>query len=185
MKKIISLLLVFTFGLSSCEKDDICDANTPTTPRLVISFYEIKTPTVAKNVTNLKVIGKDQPNGIIFNKSGDSITKYQTSANTISIPLKTNEDSVTYSFILDSGNPNPAAINTDVIKFNYTRQNVYVSRACGFKTIFQLNPLSLADPVSTPFEQTDPANDGLWMQRVIVLQSNVESENETHIKVLF
>lgn len=38
MKKILYFLLVFTFGLSSCEKDDICDANTPTTPRMLISF---------------------------------------------------------------------------------------------------------------------------------------------------
>ncbi|WP_428228862.1 DUF6452 family protein [Flavobacterium sp.] len=185
MKKIISLLLVFSFGLSSCEKDDICDANTPTTPRLVISFYDITAPSTLKNVTNVKVIGKDQPQGIVFNKSGDSITKYLTSASTISVPLKTDEDTVTYSFIFDANNPNPAAINTDVIKFNYTRQNVYVSRACGFKTTFVLNPLSTTTPISTPFEQTDPNNDGLWMQRVIVLQSNVESENETHIKVLF
>ncbi|WP_394777064.1 DUF6452 family protein [Flavobacterium sp.] len=184
MKKIIALLLVFTFGLSSCEKDDICDANTPTTPRLVISFFDITAPTTPKNVTNLKVIGEGQTEGIIFNKTGTEITKYQTSANTISIPLKTDDNSTTYTFILDSGNANPAAINTDVIKFNYTHNNVYVSRACGFKTLFTLNPSEL-EPLSTPFEQTDPGNDGLWMQRVIVLQSNVESENETHIKVLF
>ncbi|KQB37416.1 DUF6452 family protein [Flavobacterium aquidurense] len=184
MKKIISLLLVFTFGLSSCEKDDICDANTPTTPRLVISFFDITAPTVAKNLTNLKVIGEGQTNGIIFNESGTDITKYLTSGNTVSIPLKTDADTVTYTFILDSGNANPAAVNTDVIKFNYTRQNVYVSRACGFKTIFTLNP-AVTEPPSAPFEQTDPNNDGLWMQRVIVLQPNVESENETHIKVLF
>ena len=57
MKKIISLLLLFTFGLSSCEKDDICDANTPTTPRLVITFYDNAAPTTLKTVTNLKVVG--------------------------------------------------------------------------------------------------------------------------------
>lgn len=185
MKKLICLLLVFTFGLSSCEKDDICDPNTPTTPRLVISFFEVKTPTLAKNVTNLKVIGLNMKQGIVFNKtSTDTIQKYLTNANTVSIPLKPDADTVTYSFIFDSGNPNPAAVNTDVIKFNYTRQNVYVSRACGFKTVFTLNEQSIVPP-STPFEQTDPTNDGLWMQRVIVTQSNINSENEVHIKVLF
>ena len=48
MKKIISFLLLFAFGLSGCEKDDICDANTPTTPRLIISFYDYNNPTVKK-----------------------------------------------------------------------------------------------------------------------------------------
>ena len=69
MKKLISLLLLFTFGLSSCEKDDICDANTPTTPRLVMTFYDISSPTKTKNVTNLKVIGDGMEEGIVFNES--------------------------------------------------------------------------------------------------------------------
>lgn len=185
MKKIIALLLVFTFGLSSCEKDDICDANTPTTPRLVIAFFEITTPLVPKNVVNLKVIGEGETNGIIFNATATDATKYQTNANTVSIPLKTTKNSTTYSFIFDSGNPNPAAVNTDVIKFNYTHQDVYVSRACGFKTIFTLNPVSTIAPISTPFDQTDPAGDGLWMQRVIVQKYNIDNENEIHIKVYF
>lgn len=186
MKKIIALLLVFTFGLSSCEKDDICDANTPTTPRLVISFFENKAPAVTKNVINLKVLGKDSPDGqgIIFNKTASDSTKYITSGNTISIPLRTDKDTTTYSFIYDAYNTNPAAINTDVITFNYTRQNVYVSRACGFKTIFTLDPTS-TDPISNPFLQTDPAGDGLWMTRVILQTYNINSENEAHIKVYF
>ena len=50
-------------------------------------------------------------------------------------------------------------INTDVIKFNYTHQNVYVSRACGFKTTFTL------DHSINPFEQTDPDGDGIMDAR--------------------
>ena len=142
MKKIISLLLVFTFGLSSCEKDDICDANTPTTPRLVITFYDADNPTVLQNVKNLMVIGKDEPAGIIFNKTATDTTKYLANGSTISIPLKTNAETTTYTFVLDSQNDNPAAINTDEITFNYTHQDLYVSRACGFKTIFELSPFS-------------------------------------------
>ncbi|MDD5151653.1 MAG: hypothetical protein PHC28_14440, partial [Flavobacterium sp.] len=66
MKKIIILLLIATFSFSSCEKDDICDANTSTTPRLVIDFYDITTPSLLKKVTNLKVIGDGAPEGIVF-----------------------------------------------------------------------------------------------------------------------
>lgn len=185
MKKIISLLLIFTFGLSSCEKDDICDPDTPTTPRLVISFYDIDNPLNLKKVSNLKVIGEGQPEGIIFNKSGTEITKYLANDSKISIPLRTDVNTTTYTFILDSGNANPAATNTDAIKFNYSRNNVYVSRACGFKTIFALDPRSEGPPVTLPFEQFDTDSKALWMQRVTVEEYNIESENETHIKVYF
>lgn len=178
MKKIISLLLVFTFGLSSCEKDDICDPNTPTTPRLVISFYEINDPTKPKNVNNLMVIGEGKTEGIIFNKTAADTTKYVTNASTVSIPLRTDALTTTYRFVYNSLSTNPAAINTDIIKFNYTHQNVYVSRACGFKTTF-----TLASP--KPFDQTDPTGDGFWMQQIFVKTLNVEFENETHIQVYF
>jgi len=185
MKKIISLLLVFTFGLSSCEKDDICDPDTPTTPRLVFTFYKINSPSELQNVTDLMVIGEDEKTGIIFNETATDTTKYLANGNTISIPLKTNVNSTTYTFILDSQNDNPAAINTDAIKFNYTHQDVYVSRACGFKTTFTLDPLSTSPPFSVPFVQTDTDGNGLWMQEVFVINPNIENENETHIKVFF
>lgn len=178
MKKIISILLLFTFGLSSCEKDDICDANTPTTPRLIMTFYDISNPTKTKNVKNLKVIGDGMEEGLVFNESLTDSTRYVTNGSTVSIPLKVNDSTATFKFIYDAFNTNPAAINTDVIKFNYTTQNVYVSRACGFKTIFQLRNLA-------PFVHTDPDADTFWMTEVDLENPNIESEDETHIKVYF
>ncbi|OXA97305.1 DUF6452 family protein [Flavobacterium hercynium] len=178
MKKIIAFVLLFAFGFSSCEKDDICDANTPTTPRLVISFYDINIPSVKKKVTRLKVIGEGQTEGIVFNKTAIDETKYLTSGDSISIPLKPDADTVTYSFILNSGSTDATFINTDAIKFNYTRQNAYVSRACGFKTIFKLN-------TQAPFERQLPDADGPWMQVIEVKNANIERENETHLKVYF
>ncbi|MBF4516538.1 hypothetical protein IRZ71_09290 [Flavobacterium sp. ANB] len=178
MKKIIAFLLVFAFGLSSCEKDDICDPATPTTPRLIISFYDINNPTVKKKVTRLKVEGADQPNGIIFNESALDDEKYITNADSIGLPLRTDADTVTYKFTLNYGDTNASLVNIDVLKFDYTRQNIYVSRACGFKTIFQLND-------QVPFIQTDPAGDGIWMQDIAPINKHIEFEDETHLKVYF
>ncbi len=179
MKKIISFLLLFAFGLSSCEKDDICDADTPTTPRLIISFYDFNNPTVKKRVTRLKVIGDDQAEGIVFNETAliDDENRYLTSGDSIGIPLKTDADTATFSFIFNSGSTDATQTNTDKIKFNYTRQNVYVSRACGFKTIFKLDP-------QLPFEKI-PGADGLWMQEIGQINLNIEYEDETHLKVYF
>jgi len=180
MKKIliVSLLLLFTFSFSSCEKDDICDANTPTTPRLVIAFYDINNPAVLKNVTNLKVIGDGKTEGIVFNSATDD-SKYLTNGSTISIPLKTDVNTTKYSFILNSGNANSTLTDVDEVTFNYTREDVFVSRACGFKVLFSFDP-------SNPLVHTAvPATKLKWMQYISVEKSNIANENETHIKVFF
>jgi hypothetical protein len=179
MKKIIILLLIVTFSFSSCEKDDICDANTPTTPRLVIGFYDIDNPSVPQNVNNLKVIGEGMTEGIIFNESATDDSKYLTNGNTISIPLKTDVNTTTYEFILNSGNPNPTLIDTDKIEFNYTRNDVFVSRACGFKVLFTFDP-------NNPYVHTSvPVTKEKWIQFISVEKSNIDNENETHIKIFF
>jgi hypothetical protein len=178
MKKIISFLLLFAFGLSSCEKDDICDANTPTTPRLIITFYDKNNPTVRKKPKNLTVIGLNQPKGIIFNESAPlEEDKYLANTDSIAVPLRTNAETTTYDFTLNSGDENPLLINTDRIQFDYTHQEIYVSRACGFKSIFQALTLL----------RTDPNADGLWMNEIFIVtpNNNIENENEAHIKIFF
>ncbi|MBF2709651.1 DUF6452 family protein [Flavobacterium soyangense] len=178
MKKILILLLIAMFTVSSCEKDDICDANTPTTPRLVIVFYDINNPSVLKNVTNLKVIGDGKTEGIVFNSATDD-SKYLTNGSTISIPLKTDSNTTKYSFILNSGNANPTLTDIDEVTFNYTRSDIFVSRACGFKTLFTFDP-------SNPFVHASvPETKLKWMQYISIEKSNIANENETHIKVFF
>jgi hypothetical protein len=179
MKKIIAFLLILGFATSSCEPDDICDPATPTTPRMLIKFYDISNPSIQKNVTDLKVIGDGMPNGVVLNPTVTDDTKYLTSGNSILLPLKTDADAVKYTFILNYNNPNPLLINEDHFEFRYTRENKYVSRACGFKTIFNLDP-------NTPFIHTDatPA-DQKWVRYVIVEKNNITYENETIIKIFF
>ena len=180
MKKGILLLVVFvSVFFSSCEKDDICDANTATTPRLVLSFYDINNPSVVKTVTKLKVIGEGMTEGIVFSPTATGDLKYVTSGSTISIPLKVDQDVTTYNLVFNSGNTNPALIFTDKIQINYTRTNVFVSRACGYKTIFTLKP---TNPV---IHTAVPTTTDKWMQYISVEKSNIENENETHIKLFF
>ncbi len=179
IKKIIFSFLIFlSLALSSCEKDDICDANTPTTPRLIVKFFDINSPTTAKNVTNLKVIGSGMTTGIVFNATATGDAKYLTNANSIAIPLKPDADAVTYSFILNSGNSNAALISQDDLIINYTRQEIFVSRACGYKTVFNLKP--------SPFTQTAvPSTNNFWMKTIVVEKNNIDNETDTHVKIFF
>jgi hypothetical protein len=173
MKKIFLLLLVLVFTFSSCEKDDICDANTITTPRLVISFYDINNPSILKSVTNLQIIGEGMTEGITFN--GSTLIN----ASTVSIPLKTDAESTSFSFILNYGNSNTALIYEDSLQFNYTTNTVFVSRACGFKSEFTLDP-------TTPYVHTAASADvEKWIQYIAVKNSSINNENETHLEIYF
>ena len=166
MKKIILLLFLLSLSFSSCEKDDVCDEATSTTPKLVIEFYDALHPTVLKNVTNLKVKEAGVTNYFAF----DAVSK-------IELPLKTSEDITKYSMVNNSSDT--TLDNEDFLQFNYTRENNFVSRACGFKTIFTLDP-------TTPYIKSDASTpDGIWMQTITVNTSNIITENETHIKIYF
>ena len=171
--------MILGFASSSCEPDDICDPNTPTTPRMLIKFYNIKSPSEQKNVRNLKIIGEGMTEGVVLTPTATGDAQYTTNENSILLPLTTEADIVKYRFILEYANINPLITNSDNLEFKYTRENFYVSRACGFKTNFNLdanNPFTLTD--STPI-------DGKWIQYIIAEKTNIANENETIIKIFF
>jgi len=176
MKKFYLLLLVLTFSFSGCEKDDICDANTVTTPRLVISFFDINNPLVPKNVTNLKIIADGMTDGVPYN--GSEIIN----GSTVAVPLRTDVNSTKFHFFFNYGNPDLE--NEDIIEFNYNTDPIYVSRACGYKINFNLSDGSGDNP--EPFIHTDSADsDIIWMEYVTVKNSIIANENETHLEVYF
>jgi hypothetical protein len=164
MKKIFLLLLV-VFSFSSCEKDDICDASTSTTPRLVIEFYESAAPTpILKSVTALGVIAPGYTTGMSFNSSK------------IMIPLQTNNDTTIFRFIQNGSDNDLTNDNEDILTFNYTRKTVYVSRACGYKMIFNLT--------NTNINILTPDSDN-WIKNIIIIKPNLETENEVHVQIYF
>lgn len=167
MKKIVfitlSLLLAVSFW--NCEKDDICASGTPVTPRVIIEFYDAADPSVLKNVTNLGVIAPTFSEGKAFN----NVSK-------IEVPLRTTADVTTLNFIQNGSDTNTTNDNVEEITFNYQRVDEYISRACGFKTLFYLND-------TNPIELTVDGNN--WIQSIEVLQPNIETENEVHVKIYF
>lgn len=179
MKKTIIGILILLFTSIGCEKDDICDPSTSTTPRLVIKFYDINNASVLKNVTNLKVIGDGMEKGIVFNTGSSDEGQYLANGNTISIPLKTNSETTKYRFILNSGNSNPNLIDTDELTFNYSKNDIYVSRACGFKTNFTFL-------INNPIIQVAvPQTKSKWIQSISIKKNTIENENETHLELYF
>ena len=163
MKKlrIIIPFLVFFCLLNSCERDDICPGDTPVTPQLVIDFFDIENPTEALAPRNLGIIEEGAETG--FAISGTSIL----------IPLRTNVDQTRYLFVLNSSDPtdeNPE--NTDLLVFDYTRTDNFISKACGFRVTY-----------SGLQEQVFANDDGFWIENIEVVNPIIDNENETHIRI--
>jgi hypothetical protein len=166
MKKILALLLL-VISFSGCEKDDICVDDT--TPRLILEFYDASNPANLKNVTNLEVTATGETDSL----------KIFTAVSVIELPLRSTEDMTQYSLVLNSTSTIPGVPNEDKLQFDYTRQNIYVSRACGYKTTYNLN-----SPNGVTL--TDAAiPDLLWIQDYSIQTTNIETENEVHIKIYF
>jgi len=164
MKKLLFIVLI-AFGFSSCEKDDICSDET--TPRLIIEFFNIAQPANNLNVTNLKVTGVGMT---------DELDTF-TAVSKIEVPLKITDDVTRYSLTLNS--TNETIKNEDILEFNYTRNQVFVSRACGYKTTFELNPANGVVHSSETIPNTQ------WIKNIFIEKNSITTENETHIKIYF
>ena len=163
--KIFFIIVLIANSFWSCEKDDICEAGTPTTPNLIIEFYDNLNAGTKKEVTNLSVIADGNTNILKFN----AVSKIQ-------IPLKTNTDLSLFKFTLNATEPVTSLTNEDLLNINYSRENVYISRACGFKTVFKLNESGGI------VQATDP---NTWIKEIVIQKYNILNENEIHVKIFF
>lgn len=157
-------LLFLSFCFLGCEKDDVCDGTTVATPSLVVSFYDVANPTVLKNVTNLKVTATGTTNELYFNE-----------VNKIKIPLQTAADASNFVWTMNNSDAN--LLKSDAVQFNYIRSNQFISRACGYKSVFNLQNVIL--------NQTPSTTQGNWIQNVTLVQPNITNENETHLNIYF
>jgi hypothetical protein len=181
---ILGMLITVAFLSFSCEKDDICAEGTITTPLLVIEFFDIADTSeegVAKNVTDLWVEAANPNTEVIGGVTFivDPIQTLPQTANTVSIPLKTQEMSTEYLFIsnyeLDvDGNQ---LGNVDRLTFNYETQEIFLSRACGYVTNYTLNE---TDGVVV----TDDGDNWIDITNGIqISEMNVQNETVTHVKI--
>ena len=177
----ILCLLILTSLFFSCEKDDICVEGTITTPLLVIEFFDANNTSgeeVAKNVTKLWVEAVNpntDDNGVIL----DPIQLSPQTTNTVSIPLRTQDDSTQYRFIsnYELDDMGGQLGNEDIITFNYTTREIFLSRACGYITNYTMN-------VSNGAVVTDDGNN--WINPAFGIQVseiNIQNENVTHVKI--
>lgn len=153
-KTIVFIFIIITFF--SCERDDICiDA---ITPRLIIVFYGDEEFTTRKSVPNLKI---EIDSLGIFKEI--NFTNYDS----ISIPLRIDEDFTKIRLIK---NFDLSTVQTEEFTLTYLRDEVFVSRSCGFKTTF----LELPEDIEF---------DGNWIRSDTINTQNILNEKTKHISI--
>ncbi|WP_139959619.1 DUF6452 family protein [Flavicella sediminum] len=115
MKKYVFALFVALVGIYSCEIDDFCSLET--TPRLIISFYDVEDPTEYKEVP-------------LYAWANEMDSIYNAViVDSIYIPLDPSANSITYKLSHTK--------EVDQIDFTYEVDDVFVSESCGFKSTFK------------------------------------------------
>lgn len=157
MKRFL-LIIASIVLLAGCQHSDICTENQPSTPKLVIKFYNKDNPNKLKKVIDFNAKEINAENYYFKNPKNDTIVK---------IPLRTDQESTLYKFVIHQDSINE---KTDILQFNYINQEVYINRACGFKNDF--HDLSIE---MTP-------EDG-WIQNIQIPHNQIIDEKDTHIHI--
>ena len=124
---------------------------------------------VPRAVTNLQI-------RLLENDSAFFATPIST--DTIRIPLRTLSEKTVYLFTTFVDDPNPENTATDTLSFSYTTENIFVNRACGFKTFY--NNLTTEINEDRPEENTGPNN---WIQQLEIINSTIDDEPNTLIRL--
>ena len=125
MKKYYLFLLLIALLISSCEKDDFCIE--PITPNMIIRFYN------ATNISETKAV-----NDLTINISNLDSIYTNVSLDSVVIPLDVTSNQIIYNF--------SSGTNVDILTIDYEIEEVFVSRSCGFKAIF--NNVTITSDVS-------------------------------------
>jgi len=169
---------VFLFGLItisllaySCEKDDICAESTPDTPQLVIRFFDSLNVEEFKQVPSLRIIVVRDEDNAIFADSD------RTNRDSIALPLRTQQLSTRYLLINNSASSDDEVpLETgqiDTLDITYTRTDEFISRACGFRAVFELTEVT--SPDTDKWIDGDPA--------IEIVNTTVENETAAHVKI--
>lgn len=182
MKKLNIFIFTIAILLIGCERDDICAESTPTTPQLLIEFYDVASPDDLKSVPRLTVYGEGLPDPDPPETTVDETIVFNTNTNAIALPLLIGDEGTitTSRFVLEQNTnlrideDDTTQSNVDIIEISYSSEFLYVSRACGYKSIFNNLDVNLSDAVDGTF----------WISNIEVVETTIENENTIHVRIL-
>ncbi len=159
MKKLfLPLIFVFISIVTLSCQDEFCLE--PTTPNLIVRFINKDTITQTKRI-NLRVETLNQE--LLFaNFSGDSLV----------LPLNTNNTNTAYtlSIVTIPEDPNEDIIfDSEELTINYETEDVFVSKSCGYKSIFNNVNISTTN--------------NSWLSKATSSTENISNQNQAHVQI--
>ena len=163
IKSIYIALFVASIAWIGCEKDDLCDGSNNQTPRLHVNLLD------QYNVEN-----KKPAEYIKMYIVGEEHVIEASNASDLYLPLIPGATSTQWTIELyDVVGEDKVLIGTETIQFNYTPENQYISKACGFKTNF--NAFS--------YQRLDTTNP--WLGGVSLTTNSITDEKNVHVQVFY
>src|SRR5690625_2896290 len=159
----IALLLIASLVCFSCTRDDLCPENTAVTPNILILFHDSEEPEQRKSVERLKVLVDNEEQTVVISP---------VTTDSISLPLNVNSDQTDFIFEKIVTSETDTLIYQNHLSFSYNRKDIYVNRACGFRSEFY--DLS----VSNRSENLP------WIDALIIKKDSITNENEAHLIIL-
>ena len=152
--------LLCVYLISSCEKDDICLIETPSTPRLIIRLFDKDNRLDSKAADSITIYGVGRERALVT-LTTDSLV----------LPLKTQAAFTQYAFLLKTS----TVSNTvgDTLQLNYSRYDEYLNRSCGYRTNFILDDNLISYPAAAPN----------WIESFEILIDTVSNEQQTHLAI--
>ena len=158
MRKIIGFLFLAIIIISACEKDDFC-TQTPVTPKLILRFYDADNRDTFKDVESLSV----------WVEGKDTITSYMSAdIDSIAIPLNPNDSETIYHFKMNDTDGKTINNKEETFTINYTPENEFVSRSCGFRVIFN---------------DANFSSDNTWINSFTAIETTIDNQNAAHVQV--
>ena len=151
MKRNLIVLAAFLFVSIACERDDLCLEKPSASVNAV--FYN--------NVTQQR---EPLEISVLFNS--DTIIETQTT-DSLLIPLPVHTDDFKYVFIKHQGN----SANPDTVRIRFGIGEQFISKACGFKTVYHNLQMNLT-----------PDNDN-WIQQIDITNPEVITDTVNHVKI--
>ena len=148
----IWLFFLLLFLNSSCEPDDVCSEANPSTPHLVFRLYDSSQPNEFKAIDTLRIMSLGDQAPLEFINTDSIVFPLQVNANKINTDLTISNEA------------------TDRIEIDYISNDVYLNRACGFQSTFQIHTI----------EVDQPAN---WINSIEIVTNEVIIDTLAHVKI--
>lgn len=164
MKK-IAIAVLFLVALTACEKDDICAGGESVTPNVIINLYDKIESENLKSAPKVSIFVEGFNDTIVFKNTSK-----------IELPLQINTNETIWNIRLYELNAsNDTIIKNDQLRFTYNPEALYVSKACGYKTIFH-------NFNTTKLPNTTGDN---WIQNIYKVTNEISNTENAHLQIYY